>query len=133
MPAEYTPLYREAQEKLDRMKKAVVELGKMAFKEGCNEVFARFPLLTSFSWLQYTNDEGDVRQFVPWIDDCWINGQEFWDFPQEERMALMPAFNGVFDYLRIFETEEFKDFFGDDKKVTVHRDRPDIEVEHYDH
>jgi hypothetical protein len=145
---------QKLKEEIAATRAAAVEKMKEAFKNECQEFFAREPRLESFGWRQYTDyfNDGDECTFSVYADtECLaINGEKVYDVEEgSDHLAAEvvkeigwnpsrpnPKYNAATEQLvreisdTIFALKEgLKDAFGDHKEITVYRDR--VEVEDY--
>jgi len=136
--------YAAAQKDADAALEAALTAARLAFQEGVDEVFAKFPKLVSFSWHQYTPhfNDGDACIFSVYTDYGemeWNDGEEIVQFERpglycdssnytEDQLAVSDA---VHRFLELFSTDAYEDMFGDHVAVTVKRDG--IEISEYDH
>ena len=142
--------YMAAKQKMNEMKEEAKKVAQVAFRESALELFEKHPELESFSWSQYTPyfNDGDECIFGVNIDEPDINGVEGYDihdgmeYERDENNKYVKvrkrdphefysAMNDVSQFLRVFDSEDFKDMFGDHVRVTV--TKTDVQIDEYDH
>lgn len=134
--------YKALKEKVAAARKEMEAAAKDAFSEGCQELFAAHPELTSFAWKQYTPhfNDGDACEFGAHVDDPYVNGMnEYGDSiddeeveqSSEEEKSHRKLCKTVAEFLKMLCDDDYKALFGDHVSVRVTRDK--VEVEEYSH
>lgn len=149
MPA--TAKFLEAKERMREAKAEAARIAQEAFKESAADLFTAHPRLESFGWNQYTPyfNDGDECVFGAHIDypkingededdsdtlrkERWVGGEKPWVPNENYDAELGAALDGVKEFLRAFDDEDFKSLFGDHLEITVSRDGT-ISTDQYEH
>lgn len=140
MNVDFSDLKREMEELRAKMQ----ERGKEAFKNGAAELFETCPSLESFSWSQYTpyfndgdpcvfgvNDYLDVEFSGDILLDGWSGSEYDRKYAAGATSEQMDTADAAHELVVAIPEETLQEIFGDHVKVTVYRDR--VEVDDYDH
>jgi len=110
----------------------LLELCRLEFKKGTDELFSENPELNSFGfggWIPYFND-GDSCEFSAHTDYPDINDENGYSIEYDKKSKeLLPVFKKVKEFLSIFDDDFYRKLFGDHFKVVITKDN--IEVEEY--
>jgi hypothetical protein len=127
------------------LKSKLRALGEQFFNEQSKAIFDEYPMLTAFSWTQYTpyfNDGSEcyfgVRSDLVklnWNDGEFIGSR--YNFTDESstsfnKMKFKEAANRITAVIESMDNEVLLAMFGDHAKITVARNGK-VEVEEYDH
>lgn len=104
---------------------------KKEFRKCADEIFREFPDITSFSWRQYTPhfNDGDRCEFGVYADEPNINGEDYYDYVNENDDAdILQTMISSLVYAIPYDTLD--SMFGEGEIVVT---RTSIETEDYDH
>jgi hypothetical protein len=145
--------FSEAKAKMRAAQEEARAVVREVFKEGAAELFAAHPRLDSFGWTQYTPyfNDGDECVFGVHIDEPDFNGENSYDLGTIHKTKyemvggkyenvtnpdydpeLGNAFEAVREFLATFDEPDYRELFGDHKKVTVRRDGA-LDIDDYEH
>lgn len=145
--------FSEAKAKMRAAQEEARAVVREVFKEGAAELFGAHPRLDSFGWTQYTPyfNDGDECVFGVRNDEPYFNGEHSYDVGtihetkyenvggQYQKVAnpdydaeLGGAFAAVREFLTSFDESDYRELFGDHKKVTVKRDGA-LDIDDYEH
>lgn len=129
--------------RFDSLKKLKKELGSIkkevvaTLKSGFKELFVEFPELKSFRWTQYAPyfNDGEPCEFsvneIEYLLEGDDSDKDEWRCPPYKGgTELDQAIRDLDQLFSSFE-DDMRTAFGNDVKVTVTKDK--IEIEHYDH
>lgn len=137
--------FEDLTSELKELKTRMVERGKEVFKDEAAKIFENDSALESFSWTQYTPyfNDGEPCEFsvhdyltITFSDDIQV---EDWSASEWSRnyykdkysVEALDTADAAHELVTSIPEEVMEDLFGDHVKVTVYRDK--IEVDEYDH
>lgn len=141
--------YKEAQEKVSKARREAQEVMKEAFKEGCQELFNKYPILESFSWRQYTDyfNDGDTCNFHVHAEDygLYVNDlgrDEIYDGTQWKVIdgkyqevsigdphPLTSISNEITSFVYSFDSDDLKEMFDDHSEIKVSKLNNEIKID----
>jgi hypothetical protein len=130
---------------LKELKARMVARGKEVFKEEAVKIFENDPTLESFSWTQYTPYWCDGEPCYFGVNDYltvefndgtepledWDDHSAKYADQQDVTSEQVESANAAHALVSLIPEEVMEDIFGDHVKVTVYKDK--IEVDEYDH
>jgi hypothetical protein len=124
--------FEAAKSKAEVIKNEARAVMKDAFSECTKALFEENPTLNSFGWRQYTPyfNDGDECTFSAHIYDPDINEEDGYEIYGENPLNNLKK--KVCAVLQKFDSEDFKEMFGDHSRITVTRDGK-ISSDSYDH
>jgi hypothetical protein len=134
--------FDDLKEEMEAIIKKMEERGREAFKAGSAQLFNGNPDLVSFSWTQYTPyfNDGDPCEFGvnSYLDIEFSDGtflEEWTDYSskyeEEANEGQRVTADAAYELVSAIPENVMKTLFGDHVKVTVFRDR--VEVDEYEH
>lgn len=122
--------YVEIRKKIQEAKDRALEEAKVLFQDMSQDVFNRYPDMSSFGWVQYTPyfNDGDPCYFSAHTDsyairinEDWMESDE-WDENEEARGAkVLPEPEEISAMLSVFDDSDLESMFGDHVEIQVTR------------
>ena len=124
-------------QKLTKIKNEMVVEGSKILKEEFAALFAKYPLMESFSWKQYTDyfADGDPCTFGVHCDDynLSINDVCYEEATDEVGEWTIEAFDDISNVVNQIDTEILERLYDDHVEVIAHRDGSITTEEYSDH
>ncbi len=118
---------------LKKLKDSYLEAARAEFKKGCDELFDKYPELTSFGFKAYTPYFNDVEEctYSAHTSEPDINGIDGYDMYGDEHKDAQKLQEIVADFLDEFDDDVYADIIGDHVQATI--TRKGIKIEDYEH
>lgn len=133
--------YLDAQKQVENTKKDALQKAQKWFDEGSKSIFEKNPLLSVFSWPQYTPyfNDGDPCTFRACTYSIRINGGASEDDEDEEEnvngaldeTTRKNLVKEISDFLKQFNKEDLEEMFGEGE-VEVYPNSK-VVIQEYDH
>ena len=116
---------KSIKKEINQLEETLKTKTKEAFHKGVKILFEKYPDLETFSWHQYTPywADGDTPTFRG-PDEIFINN----DSEEDLNENMIEA---VYEFIKIFDDDDYLTLFGDGVEISVSKDQ--IDILDYDH